>query len=1090
MPDDGRRRLRERRLRLYRGMRERTHVLRLGDTFHTVGAEETAPDPEASVYTFHAHGVPGGLKLAGKDGRVLLLGAEDGGRYIGGLPEVVERAAGDELHVASCYGAVAGDPLRPQSLIRPAPPVEDPLEEVALAQHAANSSGRTTTAATGRTGYNDTTRLLAATPDGTLARMETFLPEPVHSTAELSEAAGLRPLARRTGLPAWDDEGPRALRLVRALRQVFGNEVEDDRGVPDGRYERLLRGIGALETLRANDPALSALTPLRMELWQLLASPPDGNAPGPDDFEAVLDRALATPGDVALTDAWDAPPLRDALDRIATGGDAAVRAVLRMPAGPLTPREYARALWAMTGASQLLDARTPARREKLGRAALHLPAEAGWDASTEARLKELTEQAFATGRNSGHPGELAVFHLETLGAFADEGRIRTPGGPLQGRNWGPTPTPGGLEPSRLYTDRTGTAGNTGSLEFAPWTQQGAAAPYFVYADTNDAGAVVLRLPGGTVQVTPGEFFALLESDPELPLIDQHRPLALLLPGIGTEQLPAQQGFSLSNDRTVWSYDGAFTVSGGGTTRPGVVTALAANAGRPGVWHRTVPRMPTAEPSVAPGTVNTSRTAEWNATTAPAAAGTAPAGQQVLPYSADGQFDGRYEETLEAFPVAVATDRHTVWGYGQDDPDFHVFVAEIPSLGLRGEYNSDGPSAGGVTDMAGRVYSRGPAWDWYLPGRGLVASSRLLTDEGAEPVPVGWPATGPVSPTPPVDPAVVAADPAALAGSTLPDALWRDHEGPLFRFSPDGPEQVFREGLKPYGPEMVHLIDHVYGGSALVPNTVFASATANRDYVRDSARANPMGADALHRRYRWRYDMEVPGGIDVNATLGLASPFPDQEEVLFPGGIDRRYIRGVQPMAYGMPVGPYVPNPYFAPHTGSGGASVVDADFAGPVLESFPALSLDSDSDDDPRPLLSRDDDSDDDPAPLPQRREPSTDREGTPVPGNSRGGTEPDDSSEPDEQAGQLDAPPGPWRASATHRRPCTSSSGSPHTWATTNRSTTSLARSCGRSGRSPCTTARTTGSSAAGTARTPDPSGPRTRSSRGSWSPATCVSG
>ncbi|WP_258050218.1 hypothetical protein [Streptomyces finlayi] len=51
MPDDGRRRLRERRLRLYRGMRERAHVLRLGDTFHTVGAEETTPDPEAPVCT-------------------------------------------------------------------------------------------------------------------------------------------------------------------------------------------------------------------------------------------------------------------------------------------------------------------------------------------------------------------------------------------------------------------------------------------------------------------------------------------------------------------------------------------------------------------------------------------------------------------------------------------------------------------------------------------------------------------------------------------------------------------------------------------------------------------------------------------------------------------------------------------------------------------------------------------------------------------------------------------------------------------------------------------------------------------------------
>ncbi|WP_032759335.1 hypothetical protein, partial [Streptomyces sp. NRRL F-3273] len=100
--------------------------------------------------------------------------------------------------------------------------------------------------------------------------METFLPEPVGATAELAEAAGLRPLPRPAGLPAWDDEAPRALRLTRALRLVFGNDVEADRGVPGGRYERLLRGIGALETLRANDPALSGYTPLRMELWQLL----------------------------------------------------------------------------------------------------------------------------------------------------------------------------------------------------------------------------------------------------------------------------------------------------------------------------------------------------------------------------------------------------------------------------------------------------------------------------------------------------------------------------------------------------------------------------------------------------------------------------------------------------------------------------------------------------------------------------------------------------------------------------------------------------------------------------------------------------
>ncbi|WP_179892520.1 scabin-related ADP-ribosyltransferase [Streptomyces sp. rh34] len=201
---------------------------------------------------------------------------------------------------------------------------------------------------------------------------------------------------------------------------------------------------------------------------------------------------------------------------------------------------------------------------------------------------------------------------------------------------------------------------------------------------------------------------------------------------------------------------------------------------------------------------------------------------------------------------------------------------------------------------------------------------------------------------------------------------------MYRFSPDGPERVFAEGLKPYGPEMVSVIDHVYGGSALVPDTVFASTTANRNYVRDSARANPMGAPALFHRYRWRYDIDAPGGIDVNATLGLASPFPDQEEVLFPGGVGRRYIRGAQPMAYGVPVGPYVVNPHYVADPRSA-PSTEDADFAGPgeptgapVLESFPALSLDTDdeagSDDDaPGPPLSTltATSSDPDPAPNP-----------------------------------------------------------------------------------------------------------------------------
>ncbi|MYR40176.1 hypothetical protein GTX14_35475 [Streptomyces sp. SID4944] len=289
--------------------------------------------------------------------------------------------------------------------------------------------------------------------------------------------------------------------------------------------------------------------------------------------------------------------------------------------------------------------------------------------------------------------------------------------------------------------------------------------------------------------------------------------------------------------------------------------------------------------------------------------------EPLPYARDGRFDREFAETTAEFRCSSMTGGSGCGASARTRRSTTSSWPRLPSLGLRGVYRAEGPSAGRVTDMAGRLYADGPSWDWYLPGRGLVASSRLRTVtgrvEGYDPmaVPAGWRTTGAVSPTPPVDPATVAADPGALAGSTLPEALWRDHDGPLYRFSPDGPDRVFTEGLRPYGSTMLHLIDHVYNTTQ---GSVFASTTANPDYVRDSARANPAGAPALFQRYRWRYDIVAPGGIDVNATLGFASPFPDQEEVLFPGGVAGRHIRGAQPMLNGEPAGPFIPNPHFAP----------------------------------------------------------------------------------------------------------------------------------------------------------------------------------
>lgn len=50
------------------------------------------------------------------------------------------------------------------------------------------------------------------------------------------------------------------------------------------------------------------------------------------------------------------------------------------------------------------------------------------------------------------------------------------------------------------------------------------------------------------------------------------------------------------------------------------------------------------------------------------------------------------------------------------------------------------------------------------------------------------------------------------------------------------------------------------------------------------------------------------GIDVNRTLGDASPFPEQQEVAFPGSIPSSDVMGAWPAKGGS----YIPNPNYKP----------------------------------------------------------------------------------------------------------------------------------------------------------------------------------
>ncbi|WP_234340928.1 hypothetical protein, partial [Streptomyces sp. NRRL F-5630] len=154
--------------------------------------------------------------------------------------------------------------MAPQLDNRPAPAVHDPLEEVSLAQHAANESRRETDGSLMSSGFDVDARILIDAPGGVAGRRRNAVPEPLpHELDALAVTAGLHTSEGE----ASPEVRATMLRLVRALRIVFGPEVEKN---PD-LYGELLKGIGAVETMRANDGALDRFTPFRMELWSFMA---------------------------------------------------------------------------------------------------------------------------------------------------------------------------------------------------------------------------------------------------------------------------------------------------------------------------------------------------------------------------------------------------------------------------------------------------------------------------------------------------------------------------------------------------------------------------------------------------------------------------------------------------------------------------------------------------------------------------------------------------------------------------------------------------------------------------------------------------
>ncbi|MFE1458931.1 lonely Cys domain-containing protein [Streptomyces sp. NPDC058735] len=615
--NDGLRR-REQHFRRFREMRRLRHWTPAGAGASYHEGDEEPVSLDAAVYVFAAHGLPGRMALPLRDGRTVWLGKRDAAAYIAGLPEVRELPPGYLMHLEICWSASDGDPHTEQAPFAPVPHVDDPLGEVSLDQHVSNLSLKDSDGATRPTGLDEVRRVTTDAANGERGRRVRNRPEPLEH--------GLDQLARDVGLHHGTGAVPSevrdaALRLVRALRRVFGNEIENDRGVPGGRYERVLKGIGALERMRANDPALSAFTPFRMDLLDFYVQEHTGKAPDLRGYATFLDFAasrVAADPTARLTDVVPSPALQITLRHLADKREQAIRHVQSLSASAaVTPRHVASTLWAAARAAQVFRRLTPTGREAMGRKVLHLDSTTTWDRSQQEALWAVTAKAIAEGVDVTDHDLLAAYHLKEAGAFGPAAVLRQ-GPNVQGVNWSGTPAPAGVDWSTVRRMTSGPDGAALSSVEPDWTGPGKPMPMLTLIEVDQAGTIVLHLPGRTpVPVPEREFLALLDMSPATRTAALGIPVLFLTTGPGALSPQLLQTFSQNTGRPAYGYSAPMLLTDTGPAVPLHILALpdpatgaaghwtaatrkpstpATTLGRPVLFGPTTTTLPTTRPA--------------------------------------------------------------------------------------------------------------------------------------------------------------------------------------------------------------------------------------------------------------------------------------------------------------------------------------------------------------------------------------------------------------------------------------------------------------------------------------------------------------
>lgn len=543
-------------------------------TGEPIGDPRPVPWQGRKPYFFMVHGVPGQTLMVERmfQNNVPVRGSETGG-YLRRRPSVSRLDRGTPLVFLSCWGSGPGGHTE-AALKRSSPFVPDPLAVPSAAQDVSNVTRRDVYApdrrhlsryTKGKKGklYDHG---IGTTPANDPVDMRRLRPEPLPGELDaLAERAGLGAVPDLTPAMARDT----ALRLVRALRATFGVDAENDKDDPAGTYDRLLRGIGALEVMRRGDGNPREYGELTLDLLDRVTRAHHGltTAPGtrpappdPDAVRTMLDAAsarLSTDPESALSDFAPLPSVDRARELIGRHDpDRWTRQVLGLrTSAPVTAADRQNALWATVKAVESVENHPDP--DALTTKALHLTTgEDPRDETLRTELLRTAATAAALGRDAYDPTALAAYDLERHGALDDRTLITSVNGASTGRSWTGRPTP-----SRMWADRYaispdgGLSNSHGAL--APWYRKGAgksAHPggYVLDLSGTTPGQADMPWPDGTTRPVPyDEIAELLSHDPVLAQLDQDVAVVPVGAGAGDTALAEAIAARTGAARTVW-----------------------------------------------------------------------------------------------------------------------------------------------------------------------------------------------------------------------------------------------------------------------------------------------------------------------------------------------------------------------------------------------------------------------------------------------------------------------------------------------------------------------------------------------------------